>query len=261
MVDLVTYLAKTGQKVDLNKISQKLKLCSPVRGDKVCGMYDEFHITVFRDGEVWVDALAGSEQSRQLMKVADFLRETFGEQGIAVDFTNLLLNAKAIHGTVSPSIITHLNPALFRPQLGAGANINLFRLLVHWVLFNELGERWKDAVKQFGVNVGSLAYSSMADEIKDWQVAVLALKKFMKFNGLGVVSQITPKTGDMLRLMVDESLSSSGITNVGRRLCYLESGVIQGFFSKFYDRPVSCEEEKCWALGNDHCEFSIHVEE
>jgi predicted hydrocarbon binding protein len=261
MVDFVTYLAKIGNDIDLNHVSQKISTCGSLKGDKICGMHEEFHITFFRDGEIWVEVPGGEDQSRQLMRVAQFLSDTFTEQGISVDFTNLLLNARAVQGSVSPHLITHTDPSKYRPRLGSGVNINFTRLMLHWVLFNELGERWKEIVKQFGRDVGALAYASMAESIKDEKTAFEGLKKFMQKNGVGIMQQITPKAGDVMRIMIDESLTSSGFPDLGRRLCYLESGIIEGFFSKLYGKSILCEEERCWSLGNDHCEFSVTVEE
>jgi predicted hydrocarbon binding protein len=259
MAGFVTYLTKIDSGIDLNSVSQKLDLCNPVKGKKICGMYENFHITFFEDGEIWVDILASDDQSRQLMDVASFLEEVLGEQGINIDFTNLLLNAKSIQGAVPPNMIMHSTPKLFRPNLKNSTHVNLLRLLIHWIMFNELGDRWKETLKEFGSTIGSLAYASMADSIRDEYDAIDALKKFMSSNGVGIINQITPTSGEIIRLMVDESATSSGLSNVGRRLCYLESGIIQGFFSKFYDREILCEEEKCWALGNDHCEFIIKL--
>lgn len=261
MEQIITYIAKTGQNIDLNHVSQKLRLCAPPKGDKVCGMYENFHITLFRDGEIWVDIAGSSEQSRHLMRVASFLAEIFSEQSIEIDFTNLLINARTIHSTVSPSMIIHSNTQSARKQLGSGINVNLFRLLIHSLMFNELGERWKQTIKQFGIDLGCLVYASMADSITEEQSGIENLKKFMQKNGIGLMNQITPISGENLRVMIDESVTCSGIPNMGKRLCYFESGIIEGFFTNLYQKKVTCEEEKCWALGSDHCEFSIKVEQ
>lgn len=261
MAGFTTYIANVGRNINLERASQKLSLCSQKRGGKVCGMHEEFHITFFKDGEIWVEFLAGDEQHRQLMRVAEFLQEILRNQGIEVDCTNLLLNARTIQGSILPSMIFHSHPQEARKQMGASAHINLFRLLLHWLIPNEAGEKWKEKVKDFGSTLGALAYHSIAENVKDEYVAIESLKNFMKSNGIGILNQITPVSGEIMRFMIDESLTSSGLPNSGRRLCYLESGVIAGFFSKFYNRQIQCEEEKCWGLGNDHCEFSVRVEE
>jgi len=261
MTGFMAYIVNIGQDVNLDRASRKLSLCSQRKGGKVCGMHEEFHITMFKDGEIWVEFLAGEEQHRQLMRVANFLGEVLREQGIETDFTNLLLNGKALNVSIPPSRILHSNPREARKILGASANINLFRLMLHYWMANEAGDKWKDKVKEFGNTLGALAYYSAFDTIKDDYGAIEALKNFMKSNGIGVLNQITPGRGEIIRLMIDESLTSSGTANTGRRLCYLESGIISGFFSKFYKQKINCEEEKCWGLGNDHCEFSVQAGE
>ena len=260
MTGFMTYITSIGHSIDLSRAASHLSQDRPVGKRRACGTFEEFHITLFDDGGVWVEFLATDQQHRQLLRVAEFLQSLFLEQRITTDMTNLLLNAKTIQSTIPPHLILHSNLET-RKRLGANANLNISRLLLHWLVSNETGDEWKTKVKDFGHTLGGLAYASLSAPLKDEYAAIDALKAFMKSNGIGLLSQVTAGSGEIMRLMIDESFSCSGIGAVGNRLCYLEAGIISGFFSKYYRSSINCEEERCWGLGGDHCEFSITLGE
>jgi len=52
--------------------------------------------------------------------------------------------------------------------------------------------------------------------------------------------------------MASEYLSMGKKENVDEIL----SGIIGGFFTEFFGKPVSCKEVSCMASGNRYCQFS-----
>lgn len=260
MTSFITYLADIGTPIDVLHACQKLEACTPPNPKKGCGTHEEFHITFFSHGEVWVEFLP-AEQHRQLMRAAAFLEDVLADQGQSIDFTNLLLNAKTVQSPVPPSTLLHSPAKEARKRTGPYVNLNLHRLFVYWAFCQQAGDTWKDGMKEFGKTLGTLAYASLSHTITDDQTAIAALKSFMQSNRIGIVNQITPGKGELYRFMIDETLSASGIPNTGQRLCYLESGILSAFFARHYQQPIACEEERCWGLGADHCEFAITLPE
>ncbi|MEM0493804.1 MAG: V4R domain-containing protein [Thermofilum sp.] len=62
------------------------------------------------------------------------------------------------------------------------------------------------------------------------------------------------------RILVYESISSSGIPNIGRAVCHFERGLIAGSLHRLTGRRVTVRENHCWGLGYTHDSFEVTIE-
>ena len=60
-------------------------------------------------------------------------------------------------------------------------------------------------------------------------------------------------------LQIAESATSAGMPDVNRPLCHFERGILAGAVSGFLGKDTTCEETKCWGLGDTFCEFLVKV--
>lgn len=56
---------------------------------------------------------------------------------------------------------------------------------------------------------------------------------------------------------LDESMSSAGMPNLGKAVCYYEGGRITGGLSEITGIGWQFKEVNCWAMGDDFCKFEI----
>ncbi len=90
-------------------------------------------------------------------------------------------------------------------------------------------------------------------DVSSW----LELVKFdFKNWGYGI---LTTETIDDAKIVVklDESMSSAGIPNLGKSVCYYEGGRITGGLSEVTGEKWQFVETNCWGMGDDFCRFEI----
>jgi predicted hydrocarbon binding protein len=56
---------------------------------------------------------------------------------------------------------------------------------------------------------------------------------------------------------LDESMSSAGMPNLDKAVCYYEGGRITGGLSEITGVSWQFKEVNCWAMGDDFCRFEI----
>jgi len=83
--------------------------------------------------------------------------------------------------------------------------------------------------------------------------------KNLKVGLLKVVSADTERGKFVIR--VDECVSCSGTPVIGEPICHYEGGIIAGILKFFLGKEVEATEVKCWAMGDQTCEFEAVVKE
>ncbi|MBO8182119.1 MAG: hypothetical protein H0Z28_04905 [Archaeoglobus sp.] len=64
---------------------------------------------------------------------------------------------------------------------------------------------------------------------------------------------------DVVKISIYECVSCSGMSNIGKTVCYFEGGLMAGAYEVITKRPAFAIETKCWGTGYDHCEFDIRL--
>ncbi|MCX9025142.1 MAG: ArsR family transcriptional regulator, partial [Candidatus Methanoperedens sp.] len=62
---------------------------------------------------------------------------------------------------------------------------------------------------------------------------------------------------DKLTLVVNNCHHCSKMPNVGKTLCSMDEGIIEGVFSSKLDRHCHVKETECWGTGYNHCKFVV----
>jgi len=107
-----------------------------------------------------------------------------------------------------------------------------------------------------GVKVGETLY----DKIKDPDINKLAenIKVFWETHNLGKVeiTNLNPLT-----INVYDCFECKSLPPIGRPACAFDSGILKAVFSAHFQDELIVNETKCYAMGDNHCSFTIKSKE
>ncbi len=103
-----------------------------------------------------------------------------------------------------------------------------------------------------GVKVGKTFYK----KLKGQDVNELArnIAVFWETNKLG---NIQIKSMNPIIIQAYDCFECEDLPQLGRPACAFDSGLLEGVFSNYYGQEVEAEETKCYAQGDDFCQFVI----
>lgn len=78
--------------------------------------------------------------------------------------------------------------------------------------------------------------------------------KFWESNQLG---KVEVKSTDPIIILAYDCFECEDLPQIGRPVCAFDSGVLEAFFTRFYRAHVDVEEVKCYAQGDDYCQFMV----
>jgi uncharacterized protein len=107
-----------------------------------------------------------------------------------------------------------------------------------------------------GVKVGETLY----DKVKDPDINKLAenIKLFWETHNLG---KVEVKNLDPLTINVSDCFECKSLPPIGRPACAFDSGILKAVFSAHFQDELVVNETKCYAMGDNHCSFTIKNKE
>jgi predicted hydrocarbon binding protein len=103
-----------------------------------------------------------------------------------------------------------------------------------------------------GVKVGQTFYKKL--ESQDINDLARNLTSFWETNKLG---NIQIKSINPIIIQAYDCFECEDLPQLGRPACSFDSGLLEGIFSNYYGQKVEAEETKCYAQGDDFCQFVI----
>ncbi|MBI5460148.1 V4R domain-containing protein [Methanobacterium sp.] len=103
-----------------------------------------------------------------------------------------------------------------------------------------------------GVKVGQTFYKKLEGQSLNELARNLA--SFWETNKLG---NIQIKSMKPLIIQAYDCFECEDLPQLGRPACAFDSGLLEGIFSNYYGQEVEAEETKCYAQGDDFCQFII----
>ena len=80
------------------------------------------------------------------------------------------------------------------------------------------------------------------------------IAKFWEANQLG---KVEIKSTDPIIIQAYDCFECEDLPQIGRPVCAFDSGILEAFFTQFYHEHVDVEEVKCYAQGDDYCQFMV----
>lgn len=110
----------------------------------------------------------------------------------------------------------------------------------------------KPIMKRLGNDVGT----KIGPEFKsdDFESILNELSSFWKYQKLGDMIIIE---GSKPGILITNCYHCSKMPDVGKTLCSMDEGILEGIFSSRLDMSCSVVETECYGTGHNHCKFVI----
>jgi len=139
-----------------------------------------------------------------------------------------------------------------------GDPYEFFRLIFHTLRVSLIrqGIDIDPILYEAGVKVGETLY----EKVKDPDLNVLSknIAKFWISHSLGTVEIVTL---DPLTINVSDCFECQNLPPIGKPACAFDSGILKAVFSAHFQEEQIVNETKCYAMGDDHCSFTIKSRE
>lgn len=161
--------------------------------------------------------------------------------------------------------ITAIGDVKKRVTLGSFVGVEMFRILrvsMVNIITDRIGEKEaREAIYLTGKAVGGEIAKTFLDGTTDLNGYVKKFTDLLAELKVALVKVISVdlKKGKAV-IQVDECASCSGMPNIGETICYFEGGIIAGVLKFFFKKEVDVVETKCWAKGDNICEFEVTIQ-
>lgn len=85
---------------------------------------------------------------------------------------------------------------------------------------------------------------------------LIVLGKFWERNNFGTFTDIE-QNGTLVSFNVKDCFECSYLPNLGKPMCSLDQGFMQGILEKNFNNQYQVKEVECYAMGNDRCRFEV----
>ena len=103
-----------------------------------------------------------------------------------------------------------------------------------------------------GNSIGRSIFDKLYDD--DLNVFMDNIADFWQRKGLG---RITFTIGQVIRVTTYDCFECELLPKTGKPACYLDTGILEGLFTEFFNLPVSVIETQCYTMGDEECVFEI----
>lgn len=110
----------------------------------------------------------------------------------------------------------------------------------------------KPILKKLGTDMGKKIGLGFKSE--DYEGILNELSVFWEYHKLGNMTVIE---GNELAVKVNDCHHCSKMPNVGKTLCSMDEGIIEGVFSSKLNRDCNVTETECNGTGHRHCKFVV----
>lgn len=107
-------------------------------------------------------------------------------------------------------------------------------------------------LRNAGYKVGETFYEKL--QTPDINNFIRNVAKFWEDNQLG---RVVIKSTDPIIVQAYDCFECEDLPQIGRPACAFDSGVLEAFFSIYFQEQVEVEEVKCYAQGDDYCQFMV----
>lgn len=103
-----------------------------------------------------------------------------------------------------------------------------------------------------GNSIGRSIFDLLYDD--DLDVFMENLAEFWQRKGLG---RLTFDIGQIIKVTTYDCFECGLLPKTGKPACYLDTGILEGLFTEFFNLPVSVIETQCYTMGDEKCVFEI----
>ncbi|MBE6499079.1 MAG: ArsR family transcriptional regulator [Methanobrevibacter thaueri] len=103
-----------------------------------------------------------------------------------------------------------------------------------------------------GNTIGKSIFKKLYND--DLDIFMENIAQFWEDNGLG---KLEFKVGQIIKVTAYDCFECKLLPKTGKPACFLDTGILQGLFSEFFNLPVNVIEIQCFTMGDEKCVFEI----
>ena len=103
-----------------------------------------------------------------------------------------------------------------------------------------------------GNRIGKSLFELLYDD--DLDIFMSNISEFWERKGLG---RMTFEVGQIIKVTNYDCFECKLLPRTGKPACFLDTGILEGLFSEFFNMPVSVIEIQCYTMGDEKCVFEI----
>lgn len=107
-----------------------------------------------------------------------------------------------------------------------------------------------------GNSIGKSIFEKLYDD--DLDIFMENIVDFWERKGLG---RLTFKIGQTIKVTTYDCFECKFLPKTGKPACFLDTGILEGLFTEFFNLPVSVIETQCYTMGDEKCVFEIEPKE
>ena len=259
-MNVKTYVFNLGKKAEISVLEKEFHKCPLSSASMVCAHEGNASIKIFENGEIRISVNESPESEKEILGIASLLEKVFRKLKIKINVLHELQSAEVISEPFTKTMIWHSSFSEFRKSLGKEISVKYFRYLIFKVFYTEFKERAFSLIEKGVQEIGYDLFKENASKINDLDSAFNVLKEFFKAEKLGLLEKIySEKENEKFRIELMQSLSSSGLFEVGMPLAFFEKGIIKAFFTSFYGKEINVKEAEGWGTGSHEEIFIVSL--
>ena len=103
-----------------------------------------------------------------------------------------------------------------------------------------------------GNSIGKSIFNDLYND--DLNTFMENISKFWQDKGLG---RLTFEIGQIIKITTYDCFECKLLPKTGKPACFLDTGIFEGLFTKFFNIPVIVIETQCYTMGDEKCVFEI----
>lgn len=107
-----------------------------------------------------------------------------------------------------------------------------------------------------GNSIGKSIFGRLYDD--DLYIFMENIANFWQRKRLG---RLTFDVGQIIKITTYDCFECKLLPRTGKPVCFLDTGIFEGLFTKFFKLPVSVIETQCYTMGDEKCVFEIEPQQ
>lgn len=105
-----------------------------------------------------------------------------------------------------------------------------------------------------GNSIGNSLFEILYDD--DLDIFIENIANFWETKGLGRVSF---ELGQIIKITTFDCFECELLPKTGKPACFLDTGIFEALFSRYFKLPVSVIEIQCYTMGDGKCVFEVEL--
>lgn len=116
----------------------------------------------------------------------------------------------------------------------------------------EFGMDISPVLQKIGNHIGEYLFNQLKDD--DLDIFIKNISQYWIENNLG---QLSFEIDNNIEITCTDCFESKDLVKTGKPVCYLEKGMFEKLFNRFFNFDLTIEEIKCYTMGDEKCVYQL----